>query len=226
MASILLKRRTTIVGTVRNNRLHLPRESLNEPLQLHGSSFHWNNREKQLLVQYKCKPKKHVILISNLHDKPSVDDTRKRKPNVIRFYNKHKCGVDIVDSMLRMYSTRSTSRKWTTAVWQNILDIVALNAWICYKEVICGQLSRKHFIFSLAKELREQYMSYKNIPRCWTLCGNKPPNPKRQKCKTSGCTNRSSIVCSSCERIFCGPCCSEPVRVVRTSICFQCTNRS
>ena len=128
--------------------------------------------------------------------------------------------------MLQMYSTRSTSRKWTTAVWQNILDIVALNAWICYKEVICGQLSRKHFIFSLAKELREQYMSYKNIPRCWTLCGNKPPNPERQKCMTSGCTNRSSIVCSSCERIFCGPCCSEPVRVVRTSICFQCTNRS
>ena len=223
LARILRKRRTTIVGTVRANRLHLPAQLSKETLQLHESSFYWNNMNKQLVVHYQCKQKKAVILLSTLHDNPSVDTSKKQKPNVIRFYNKNKCGVDIVDSMLRKNSTRCASRKWTVAVWQNMLDIAALNSWICFKEVRDGQVTHKQFILLLAKELREEYICERNIPTAVTLCENKLSHRKRQKCHTSGCTNRSSIICSTCERIFCGPCCLEAVRKVCTSVCLQCT---
>ena len=177
---------------------------------------------KQLVVHYQCKQKKAVILLSTLHDNPSVDNSTKRKPNVIRFYNKHKCGVDIVDSMVRMYSTRCASRKWTMAVWQNMLDIAALNSWICFKEVTGNDLNRKEFVLLLAKELRKEYTCCKNIPTTVTLREYNVSHRNRQKCQNAGCTNRSSILCSTCNGIFCGPCCSNSVRKICTSICLKC----
>ena len=43
LTNTLKKRRTTTVGTVRANCLHLPKDLGKETLELHESSIYWNN---------------------------------------------------------------------------------------------------------------------------------------------------------------------------------------
>ena len=109
-------------------------------------------------VNYQCKIKKSVCLLSTIQNSPSVDDSAKNKPDVILFYNKNKVGVDVVDQMIRKYSTHSASRRWPVAVWCNILNIAALNAWILYKKATGKTISRKNFILQRIEELRAQYV--------------------------------------------------------------------
>ena len=51
---------------------------------------------------------------------------------VIEFYNENIVGVDVVDQMLRVYSTRCATRRWPLGVLCKILDMAALNAWIFF----------------------------------------------------------------------------------------------
>jgi len=82
-----------------------------------------------------------------MHSDPAVDDgSSKKKPNVVMFYNKTKVGVDVVDQMVRQHSTHCATRRWPVGVWNNILNIAALNAWIIYKKSTSSNISQKiHF---------------------------------------------------------------------------------
>ena len=111
-----------------------------------------------LFVNYQCKKKKSVNLLSSMHNAPSIDDSNKEKPSVIHFYNRNKVGVDVVDQMLRQYSTHTASRRWPLAVWTNILDIAALNSWVIYKQVTEDKISRRDFILALVETLRNKYV--------------------------------------------------------------------
>ena len=51
------------------------------------------------------------------------------------------------------YSTRYPSRHWPVHVFQNILDLASINAWILYSEVTGEKLSRHDFNLGLAEEL-------------------------------------------------------------------------
>ena len=51
-----------------------------------------------------------------------VDDHgTKKKPVAILYYNTTNGGVDTADEMLRCYSTKATSRRWTLAAFFNLL---------------------------------------------------------------------------------------------------------
>ena len=95
----------------------------------------------------------YMYLLSSMHVNPTIDPGVKSKPKVVKFYNTEKCSVDAVDSMLRMMSCRSATRRWPVAVWQNLLDIAALNGWIIYREVTGSKISCKEYLLSLIKEL-------------------------------------------------------------------------
>ena len=82
----------------------------------------------------------------------------KKQPSVIHFYNRNKVGVDVVDQMLRQYSTDTASRRWPFAVWTNILDVAALNSWVIYKQVTEDKISRRDFILALVETLRNKYV--------------------------------------------------------------------
>ena len=47
-----------------------------------------------------------------MENKPTTKNTAKRKPEAVLFYNKNKVGVDVMDQMIMMYSTRSATRRW------------------------------------------------------------------------------------------------------------------
>ena len=105
-----------------------------------------------------CKIKKSVCLLPTIHNSPSVDDSAKNKPDVILFYNKSNVNVDVVDQIVRKYSTHSASRRCPVAVWCNVLNIAALNTWILYKKATEKTISRKNFTLQFIEELRAQYV--------------------------------------------------------------------
>ena len=235
IAAKLMRRKTTMVGTMRSNRIGIPRELKTLQMDVHDSVFYFNSEESQLLhgihgisqtskfcelfeclfihgkslvrfvfdssfllaisrfyrfvilsvkfsllVRYQTKREKSVIILSTLHRSATVVANNKKKPDVICFYNKNKCGVDIV---LRKYSTRYPSRRWTIAVWQNILDIALVNAWICFKESLNVRITRRQFTIVLIKELREQYIQERNIPM-EVPSSSDNISKKRKKCQS------------------------------------------
>ena len=47
-------------------------------------------------------------------------------------YNKYKGSVDTADQMLRTYTCKQKTRRWSMIVFYNIIDITALNSYIIW----------------------------------------------------------------------------------------------
>ena len=87
--------------------------------------------ENCTLTVYKSKPKVKVLLLSTKHTGVRIEDSYKRVPETIAFYNKTKYGVD---QMACKYSVKARSFRWPLQVFFNIFDFAAINACILYKE--------------------------------------------------------------------------------------------
>ena len=130
VAQRLLKDDITIVGTLRKNRREVLLELKKKAVPLYSSTVLFSD-DGIILLSYKAKRDKLVLLLSSMHRSAAVSESDpKRKPEPILFYNSTKGGVDTADEMLRGYSTKSASRRWPLAVFFNLIDIVALNAFI------------------------------------------------------------------------------------------------
>ena len=82
-----------------------------------------------------------------MHSSVYVDtNVEEKNPEVTLFYNANKVGVDCFDQMARLYTTRSATRRWPVAVWDNILDIAAINSWILFRQVTKENITRREFI--------------------------------------------------------------------------------
>lgn len=82
----------TLIGTIRNNKQEIPAEFKHNSSRPVGTSL-FGFHEKLTLVSYKPKPQKTVLLLSTMHDKPSVDPVS-GKPTIIQSYNETKGAVD------------------------------------------------------------------------------------------------------------------------------------
>ena len=93
---------TTVVGTIRASSKGITK-AMTTPVKggTNKLTFYYNDKHQCLFVNYQCKIKKSVYLLSTIHNSPSVDDSAKNKPDVILFYNKSNVGVDVVDQMVR-----------------------------------------------------------------------------------------------------------------------------
>lgn len=115
LAEKLTNSGTSIVGTVRANRREIPIGKANF---IHESEFFETTMEKgnvANLVRYQTKKQKYVLLLSTMHRGCAVMSNTKTKLASIEFYNRNKCGVDLLDSMARMHLTKSPMRRWP---WQ------------------------------------------------------------------------------------------------------------
>jgi hypothetical protein len=113
LAQKLLRKCTSIVGTVRSNRRELP--PVAAKLELHETVFYENGPLN--LARYQAKKGKMVHLLSTMHRGATKQRDGKRKPDSILFYNSNKCGVDMLDSMCRQLSTKAGCRRWPLAVF-------------------------------------------------------------------------------------------------------------
>ena len=53
-------------------------------------------------------------------------------PQIIKQYNTHMGGVDLVDMLIALYKTPYKSRRWYLGIFSQLIDICVNNAWLWY----------------------------------------------------------------------------------------------
>ncbi|XP_035854995.1 uncharacterized protein LOC118494664 [Sander lucioperca] len=145
---LLIERHLTMVGTVRKNKPELPSQS---------SKFAFT--PTVTLVSYVPKRNKNVVLLSTLHmGDARVSAGRHAKPDIILHYNSTKGSVDNLDKLVGTYSCRRKTARWPLAVFHNILDVSAYNAFVLWRELrpkwMRGKLNRhRAFLEELGRAL-------------------------------------------------------------------------
>lgn len=164
LGQLLLLKNITMVGTMRKNKRSIPPKLLLCKKQpLYQSTFAYTM--DTTLVSYISKKNKCTVLQSTMHDSPEVGSDPKKMPNIVAYYNNTKGGVDTVDKMLSCYSVKRKTNRWPIAVFANMVDISALNAYIIFNTVDpLWQPDRKptrraNFLRVLAVQLAENYVS-------------------------------------------------------------------
>ena len=75
-------------------------------------------------------------MLSTMHSHPDVDsDSSKKKPEVILYYHSTKNEVDTLDRMIRTYSCKRMTRRWPVALFYNIIDVSAVNAYVMWQQI-------------------------------------------------------------------------------------------
>ncbi|XP_072558700.1 uncharacterized protein [Paramormyrops kingsleyae] len=224
----LLQRNTTLLGTVNKVRRELPPSAKDTVEREEFSTSVLRNGSVSLTI-YSPKKKKTVCLMSSLHRDVAIGDDKKRKPNTITDYNHMKCGVDVLDQMARMYSVRAPTRRWPVAVFYNMLDLAAVNAYVLYKGCTGWKGKRRLFLSLLAKELRNQFMQQKAMETerkaaaaaaAFAAALPRPVQTTQCQVQESCNRNRSRFTCVKCHKFTCGKC-----RDSGHWICKRCTQK-
>ena len=142
-----------------------------------------------------------------------------KKPQVITYYNATKSGVDTMDQMVRWFTSKRKTRRWPMAIFCNMLDISALNAFVIWmslkKENHAGKRGnrfKRSLLISLAKKLaglqdedtiQIQVSSSENArkrKRC-SMCPAKADRKIKTLCKiccNHVCNDDSVVICRKC----------------------------
>lgn len=221
LAKRLLSANTTILGTTRSNRREIPDEArtlaVRKDKPIYSSMFLKDTSSPITLTTYKCKKSKSVHMMSSMHmGNINCDNTPKRKPDTVIDYNRTKFGVDILDSMARLYSVKPGCRRWPFHVFCNILDIAAINAWVIFKRSNQSNITRRQFLFDLIDELTDTVNDLEN-----TGLDASSSSVIRKTCQIrSSCkSNKAQTTCVRCKKFTCGSCTKEKIIQV---ICKKC----
>ena len=131
LSRYLLEQNITIIGTVKKNKTFLPKNFQSNIGEAGECKFIF--QDEATLVKYNAKKNKSVVSLSAQHSQPEIrEDTG--KPEIIHYYNETKGGVDTLDQIVRHFSCKRPTRRWPMAIFYNIVDIAAYNAFLLYIE--------------------------------------------------------------------------------------------
>uniref|UniRef100_A0A665ULX8 PiggyBac transposable element-derived protein domain-containing protein n=1 Tax=Echeneis naucrates TaxID=173247 RepID=A0A665ULX8_ECHNA len=172
----LLRRKLTMVGTVKKNKPELPAEILQvkewAPL---SSKFAFT--DTTIVVSYCPKRKRNVIFMSTLHKDAAASSGSDKKPTIIFDYNKNKGGVDNLDKLTATYTCQRMTRRWPMVVFYNILDVSTCNAFVLWTHIHQGWNSTKK---------AKQRIPASTPTRTATATATtplRPPDSKRKRCQ-------------------------------------------
>ncbi|CAJ1059672.1 activating transcription factor 7-interacting protein 1 isoform X3, partial [Xyrichtys novacula] len=134
LGQVLLKKRITMVGTVRRNKPELPPAlTATRGREVFSSKFAFT----QDTTVVSCMPKnsKNVILMSTLHKAAEVSTREDKKTAIILDYNANKGGVDNLDKVTGTYSCKRKTARWPLILFHNIIDVSTYNAFIIWSEL-------------------------------------------------------------------------------------------
>ena len=57
-------------------------------------------------------------------------------PRVVKVYNAHMGGVDLLDALIGLYRTHIRSKKWYHRIFFHLIDLTIVNSWLLYRR--CG----------------------------------------------------------------------------------------
>ncbi|KAJ8402986.1 hypothetical protein AAFF_G00359020 [Aldrovandia affinis] len=130
--------------------------------EVHSAEFGFNG--SMTMVSYVPKKGKALVLLSTMHHDKMVDEnSEKKNPEAIKFYNKTKGSVDTMDQMIRAYTCKRQTQRWPMVLWYDLLDIATLNAYTLFTarhpDFHTGVASaRRLFLKELSKELVTPHM--------------------------------------------------------------------
>lgn len=126
LATYLLEKKITLLGTMRKNKREIPPEFLpRKNRKLQSSLF--GSQKQATLASYVPKQNKAVILLSTMHDLPELDKASK-KSEIILSYNKTKGAVGTVDKMCVAYSVSRITKRWPLALFFVMLNVAGINS--------------------------------------------------------------------------------------------------
>jgi len=75
-------------------------------------------------------------------------------PAIIKTYNKHMCGVDLLDGLLGRYKIKTRSRKWYIRLFYHMLDVTIVNSRLLHRRIQEGKGGNKTLtLVQIRKEL-------------------------------------------------------------------------
>ena len=74
------------------------------------------------------------MLLSSKHMSGEVEKTQSAKPEIIKYHNKTKGGVDTMDKMLGEYTMKLRALRWLLAFFYNMIDVTGLACYVNYRE--------------------------------------------------------------------------------------------
>ena len=129
----LLKRKVTMVGTVRKNKPEPPALLATRGRGAFSSKFAFT--PTITLVSYLPKRNKNVVLLSTLHKTAEISDCENRKPAFILDYNHNKGGVDNLDTVIGTYSCNRMTARWPLVIFHKIIDVSSYNAFVIWSKI-------------------------------------------------------------------------------------------
>ncbi|KAJ4948759.1 hypothetical protein JOQ06_020282 [Pogonophryne albipinna] len=123
--------------------------------------------------------------------------------------------------MARQYSVKGGTRRWPVAVFYNVLDLAAINAWVLYRSCMSQEnIPRRDFMLQLAHELRAEWMASKAPPLAdLPFSGAGAEERRRMTCmvKAHCMQNKTFCKCAKCGDAVCGKCTAKVL-----SVCNNC----
>ena len=230
LARDLLQKKLTLVRTIRKNKPELPPKfTLAKGREVTSTVFGFQS--DAMIASYCLKKGCVVNMLSTMHALPDISSTScEKKPEVILYYNSTKSGVDILDRMVRTYTSTRMTRRWPVALFYNMLDVSAVNVYVVWHQLQGGNSScfskkkRRKFLIQLAKGLAGMLPTYINhaaLPqnkRKGAKTEDQQPKPNKARChlcdrskdrkckqiciacKKNVCQEHSEIICIQCRR--------------------------
>lgn len=135
------------LGTVRRNRIPNTKMPNEKQMKSRGDAVEMVTTVEG--VDVSCVAwldNKQVMLMSSFAGKNPESNIsrfdRKKKqtiqiscPHVVKIYNKHMGGVDLLDSHMGRHRNKMRSMKWYMRMFYHLLDVSMVNAWILFKLV-------------------------------------------------------------------------------------------
>lgn len=206
LAEELLKRKLSIVGTVRRNKRFLP-PSFQSKKDLPFMESKFLFREGITLVSFQGKCNKNTVLLSTMHHDTSVDE-ESGKPEIILSYNKTKGGVDAMDQMAHSFTVKRKTKRWPLVIFFDMVDLAGIAGRVVWSQAFptnrfAHRDNRQLFLIQVAKELvfeqvkrRAAVVKTLNLPYRLNLeavvkslsasCDSDNVSSKRQATSTSG----------------------------------------
>ncbi|KAJ8898511.1 hypothetical protein PR048_003871 [Dryococelus australis] len=133
LTEYLLEKNLTMVGSLRRNKRDVPIELKDCKNQhLYTSRFAFNNY--LTIIIYTPKKNKRVLLLSTMQYESSNDEEHsKKKPEIIKYYNSTKGGVDMMDQKIWLCTCKHKTKRRPVVIWSNIMEVAEYNAYMLFQ---------------------------------------------------------------------------------------------
>ena len=131
LAKTMLQRKLTVIGTTKKCKREIP--ECMKPAKSRETKTPSKNLWFQRPThngQLRSPKKQNCDTVKYDASRISIDEEdHQKRPEIIKFYNKTKIGVDLVDQMVGTYNCRKQPRRWPLKLSFNLLDVSALNTY-------------------------------------------------------------------------------------------------